>query len=92
MQREGRQHPATRRQRALRYLGDAFLVGGLARGANHGDSARAGDHFAARAGMLHVARQDADADRQPGLLDRVPGWVLLAMLALIAGAAWLLPR
>jgi hypothetical protein len=69
-----------------RAIGDASLTAGMARGVTgrgHRD-----DGLLARSAMLSEAAnlQDEDCARPDGLLDRVPGWlVLTALLALVVG-------
>ena len=88
----GAPRPRTRRQRLLYFLGDAFLLGGMSRGAAHGDQSRSADYLAARAAFLGEGRHTTDQDRVPGLLDRVPGWLLFAILGVLVAAALLVPR
>ena len=80
-----------RRARALRFLRDAFLVGGVARGVSHGTGPTSSDHTAARATGQQVLRSEP-ADAPGGLIDRLPGWLVLAAAALIVAAAIILPR
>lgn len=79
--------PTRRRDRVKRYLGDSFVIGGMARGATHGDGSRSGDHLTARAAGIDHARHALDGDRSEGLLDRVPGWVVLLAGAILVVAA-----
>lgn len=68
-----------------RALGDASLVAGMARGVT-GRSHR-DDGLLARSAMLSEAPnlQDEERVRPEGLLDRVPGWLILAILLAIVG-------
>jgi hypothetical protein len=69
-----------------RAVGDASLMAGMARGVT-GRSPR-DDGLLARSAMLSEAAnlQDGERVHPEGLLDRVPGWLILAiLLAIVAG-------
>jgi hypothetical protein len=72
-----------------RALGDAFLMGGIGRGLVHGaDRQGSGDHLLARAVLFDEGARDRHApDQIPGLLERVPGWVVLVALAILVALA-----
>jgi hypothetical protein len=71
-------------RRLGRAVGDVALTVGMGRGAAHGGSRHLhADHLLARAALFDEGARGHDRDTRPGLLDRVPGWVLLLAVALL---------
>lgn len=46
-----------------------------------GDLSRGADHMLARGALFDEGRRSYDDERPPGLLERVPGWLVLAGVA-----------
>lgn len=80
--------PRKRRRTVLRYLGDVFLTGGLSRGVTDSLSGGA-DHLLARGALFGEGRRRYDDDRPPGILDGLPGWVVLAGVAALIAAVYI---
>ncbi|HSK92648.1 MAG TPA: hypothetical protein VLA76_01165 [Candidatus Angelobacter sp.] len=81
----------------MRFLTDAFSVGGMARGVSHGGHGSAPpDQLAARAAAQeHLRRRpdDAEPDEEPErLIDRIPGAVLLLFVAVLVVTIYLVGR
>lgn len=81
----------------MRYLTDAFSVGGMARGVSHGwHGGGPADHLAARAAAQeHLRRRHDDAgpdDEPAGVIDRIPGAVLLLLVAALVIGVYLVGR
>ncbi len=69
-----------------RAVGDASLVAGMARGVT-GRGVR-DDGLLANSALVSeggAKLKDVDRERPEGLLDRVPGWLILAILLAIVG-------
>ena len=71
-------------RRIGRAIGDAGLTIGIAGGLTHGRGGGPKTQLDARAALIDEGHGDYDSrSRAPGLLDGVPGWVVLLVAALI---------
>ena len=87
--REGRRdHGRGRVGRIARAIGDASLMSATGRGAR--SRAPDGETLLSRAALLDEGRHDYEERRPEGLLERVPGWSILAVVVLVlAGVLFL---
>lgn len=75
---------ARRGARLRRALGDAFLLAGVGRGVIHSNANAPPDHLVARSVLFDEGKRDRHApDELRGLLDPVPGWVVLLVLGVL---------
>jgi hypothetical protein len=86
-----------RRGSVVRYLTEAFNVGGMARGVSHGGhQSGPTDQLAARApaqDRLRRRRDDTEPDDEPErLIDRIPGAVLFLLVAALVVVVYLAGR
>lgn len=79
--------PARRRNAARavgRAIGDAGLTVGISGGLTHGRGGGGKTHLDARAAMFDEGARDYDSRAEGGgLLDRVPGWLVLVVVGAI---------
>jgi len=89
----GPDKPMRRRGRANRVgraIGDAGLTIGMARGVTHGPGGGGKSQLDARAALFDEGAQDYERRTQnAGLLERVPGWLVLLVVLLILAAVLL---
>jgi len=71
------------RRRIGRAVGDTGLTIGAARGLTHGSSGPSNTDLDARAALIVEGAHSSDGGSTDGLLDRVPGWLLLLVAGVI---------
>ena len=71
-------------RRVGRAIGDAGLTIGIGGGLTHGAGGGSKTQLDARAALIDEGHRDYDSrSRAPGLLERVPGWMVLLVVGLI---------